>query len=186
MIVHRLANGLQVFIRDIRPEDKAELQEGLKRLSAETVHKRFLAAKPRFSSAELRYLTEVDGHNHIALVAVSVNTGRIVAVARAVRLHDQPDTAEWAIVIADELQGMGLGSKMIALLADRARAEGIAHFTATMLGDNEAVHRLLKHAHAVFERDEIHDGMREVTVALAACIAPLLEPRVDLRPCPGA
>ena len=168
MIVHRLANGLQVFIRDIRPEDKAELQEGLKRLSVETVHKRFLAAKPRFSSSELRYLTEVDGHNHIALVALSVETGRIVAVARAVRLHDRPDTAEWAIVIADPLQGLGLGSKLIGLLADRARAEGIEHFTATMLGDNQAVHRLLKHARAVLERDAVHNGVREVTVALAA------------------
>src|SRR3712207_4506966 len=133
MLVHRLSNGLQVFIRDIRPEDKAELQEGLKRLSVETVHKRFLAAKPRFSSSELKYLTEVDGHNHIALVAVSVTTGRIVAVARAVRLHDEPDTAEWAIVIADPLQGQGLGSRLIAELAARARAEGIEHLTATML-----------------------------------------------------
>ena len=168
MRLHRLANGLQVFIRDIRPDDKAELQEGLKRLSVETVHKRFLAAKPRFSSSELKYLTEVDGHNHIALVAISVTTGRIVAVARAVRLYDQPDTAEWAIVIADPLQGLGLGSELIRLLADRARAEGIERFTATMLGDNEAVHRLLRRANTVFEHDVLHDGVREVTVALAA------------------
>jgi RimJ/RimL family protein N-acetyltransferase len=168
MLLHRLANGQQVLIRDVSPDDKTELQNGLKRLSVETIHKRFLAAKPRLSSAELKYLTEVDGHNHIALVAVSVLTGRIVAVARAVRLHDRPDTAEWAIVVADPLQGLGLGSKLVQLLADRARAEGIRHFTATMLGDNEAVRRLLRHAHAVFERDEVHDGVREVTVALAA------------------
>ena len=168
MLSLRLANGQQVVIRDIRPDDKVELQDGLKRLSVETVRKRFLAAKPRFSSSELKYLTEVDGHNHIALVAVSVTSGHIVAVARAVRLHDRPDTAEWAIVIADPLQGRGLGSKMIALLADRARQEGIEHFTATMLGDNVAVHRLLRHARAVLEHDEMHGGMREVTVGLAA------------------
>ena len=168
MIVHRLANGQQVLIRDIHPDDKAELQEGLKRLSLETVHRRFLAAKPRFSSSELRYLTEVDGHNHIALVAVSVLTGRIVGVARVVRLDDRPDTGEWAIGNADPLQGQGLGSKLSQLLADRARSAGIRHFTATMLGDNEPVRRLLAHAHGVLEHDEIHDGTREVTVALAA------------------
>ena len=89
-------------------------------------------------------------------------------MARAVRLDDRPDTAEWAIVIADPLQGMGLGSKLIALLADRARAAGIAHFTATMLGDNEAVRRLLVQAHGVLERDELHNGVREVTIGLAA------------------
>jgi RimJ/RimL family protein N-acetyltransferase len=168
MRLHRLANGQQVLIRDISPDDKPELQNGLKRLSVETIHKRFLAAKPRFSSSELRYLTEVDGHNHIALVAISVLSGRIVAVARAVRLDEQPDTAEWAIVIADQLQGMGLGSKLIAVLADRSRAAGIDHFTATMLGDNDAVRRLLLRAHAVLERDELHDGVREMTVRLAA------------------
>jgi protein lysine acetyltransferase len=168
MILHRLANGRQVLIRDIHPDDKAELQDGLKRLSLETVHRRFLAAKPRFSSAELRYLTEVDGHNHIALVAISVQTGRLVAVARAVRVPDRADTAEWAIVVADPLQGLGLGSKLVALLADRARTEGIEHFTATMLGDNDAVQRLLRRAHAVFERDEVRHGVREVTVGLAA------------------
>jgi acetyltransferase len=168
MLLHRLADGQQVFIRDIRPDDKAELQDGLRRLSVETIHKRFLAAKPRFSSTELSYLTEVDGHNHVALVAISVLTGRLVAVARAVRLDDRPDTAEWAIVVADPLQGKGLGARMIQLLADRARAEGIEHFTATMLGDNAAVRRLLARADGIFEHDEIHGGIREVTVTLAA------------------
>ena len=71
-------------------------------------------------------------------------------------------------MIADPLQGMGLGSKLIAILADRARAAGIDHFTATMLGDNEAVRHLLARAHAVLERDELHNGVREVTVGLAA------------------
>ena len=99
---------------------------------------------------------------------MSVLTGRIVGVARVVRLDARPDTGEWAIVIADPLQGQGLGAKMIGLLADRARSEGIRHFTATMLGDNEPVRRLLAHAHGVLERDEIHNGTREVTIALAA------------------
>ena len=164
----RLSDGTQVWIRPIRPDDKDELQAGLKRLSIETVHKRFLAAKPRFSSAELRYLTEVDGHDHIALAAISVLTGRLVAVARSVRLPDAPDTAEWAIVVADPLQGKGLGRRMIGLLADRARQEGIERFTATMLGDNEPVRRLLRHAHGQMERDVIHDGLRDVSLHLAA------------------
>jgi RimJ/RimL family protein N-acetyltransferase len=168
MLLHRLANGQQVHIRDIEPGDKTELQTGLKRLSADTIHKRFLAATPRFSSAELRYLTEVDGHDHIAVVAISVLTGHLVGVARAVRLPDRPATAEWAIVVGDPLQRLGLGTKLAEVLAERARAEGIERFSATMLGDNEAVRRLLAHAHGVFERDELHAGVREITVAMAA------------------
>lgn len=164
-----LSNGLRVLIRPIRPDDKAELQRGLSRLSQETVYRRFHAAKPRLSSSELRYFTEVDGHDHIALVAVELHfPHRIVASARAVRLPDRPDTAEWAIVVADPLQGKGLGREMIGLLADAARAAGIRHFTATMLSDNVPVHRLLAHVHGRLESDVRLGHVHEVTHALAA------------------
>ncbi len=164
-----LANGLRVLIRPIRPDDKAELQRGLKRLSAETVYRRFLAAKPRLTSAELRYFTEVDNHDHIALVAVELHfPHRIVGVARAVRLPDEPDMAEWAIVIADPLQGLGLGSRMIEMLADAAKSVGIRRFTATMLTDNEPVHRLLARITDRPEREVAHGVTHEVVVGLAA------------------
>ena len=164
-----LANGLRVLIRPIRADDKAELQRGLKRLSAETVYRRFLAAKPRLTSSELRYFTEVDNHDHIALVAVELHfPHRIVGVARAVRLPDEPDLAEWAIVIADPLQGLGLGSRMIEMLADAAKSVGIRRFTATMLTDNEPVHRLLARITDRLERDVSHGTTHEVVVGLAA------------------
>lgn len=167
-MLHTLPNGEQVRIRPIRSADKAGLQDGLKRLSQETIHRRFLAAKPRFSSAELRYLTEVDGVDHIALAAVSLATGDIVGVARCIRLPDQSDTAEWAIVVDDALQGMGLGRRLGEAIAAEAVKAGIRHFNATMLGDNVAVRRLLLTISDHLERDVSSSGLREVTVALAA------------------
>lgn len=169
MTTATLSNGLRVLIRPIRPDDKVELQRGLERLSLETVHKRFLSAKPRFTSSELRYLTEVDGIDHIALAAVEPTCPhRIVGVARAVRLPEAPDIAEWAIVVADPLQGKGLGGRLVAELARAAGAQGIRRFSAVMQEDNEAVGRLLARTAAVFERDEHHDGLREVVALLAA------------------
>ncbi len=164
MLVHRLANGRQVLIRPIAPDDGWRLQEGLKRLSLETVRRRFLSAKPSFTTAELRYLTEVDGVNHIALVAML--DGDLVAVARAVRTGD--DTAEWAIVVADHLQGLGLGTFLMQALADAARAVGIHHFSALIAGENRAVARLLAHAPGRYERDVVSAGTREVVLDLAA------------------
>jgi GNAT superfamily N-acetyltransferase len=168
MILHRLANGQQVLIRPIRPDDKGQLQDGLRRLSLETVQRRFLAAKPRFSSAELRYLTEVDGVNHIALVAIAVETGRLVASARAVRDPSDPEGAEWAIVVADPLQGLGLGTRLMQALVDAAREQGIHRFSALIAGENRAVASLLAHAHGRYLRDEISGGFRQVVVDLAA------------------
>jgi acyl-CoA reductase-like NAD-dependent aldehyde dehydrogenase len=69
-VFFELDRGERVLIRPIEPGDKEKLVNGLRQLSEDSTPRRFLAAKPRFTTAELRYLTEVDGVNHIALVAV--------------------------------------------------------------------------------------------------------------------
>ncbi len=157
---------MSYVIRPIEPGDKEALVEGLRRLSDESIRRRFLAAKPRFTAAELRYLTEVDGRNHIALVAEL--DGELVAVARCVRLPDRPDTAEMAIVVGDPFQGQGLGRALTLALADAAVAVGIRRFAATMLGDNEAARRLMRTFSRRLEEKRIEGGLREAVVELAA------------------
>ena len=83
-MVHALRDGTRVLLRPIEPADKDRLTVALGRLSQETIRRRFLAAKPRFSSGELRYLTEVDGHDHLALVAVLADDPDDRRVARCV------------------------------------------------------------------------------------------------------
>jgi RimJ/RimL family protein N-acetyltransferase len=170
-----LRDGTKVTVRPIRAGDKPLLEDGLARLSAETIRRRFLAAKPRLSAAELRYLTEVDGHDHIAFVAVlDADPGRMVAVARSVRLAGTPDTAEMAIVVGDEWQGQGLGSALAERLAEAAREAGIRRLAAVMLAENEPARRLMLRIARRLAGDEpavvssgIHDGVRELTVELA-------------------
>ena len=157
---------MSYVIRPIEPGDKEALVEGLRRLSDESIRRRFLAAKPRFTAAELRYLTEVDGRNHIALVAEL--DGELVAVARCVRLPDRPDTAEMAIVVGDRFQGQGLGRALTLALADAAVAVGIRRFAATMLGDNEAARRLMRTFSRRLEEKRVEGGLREAIVELAA------------------
>ena len=159
-----LADGGSVLIRPIRPDDKARLEEGLRRLSVQTVRRRFLAAKPAFSQAELRYLTEVDHHSHIALVAIDED-GDLVAVARAVRVA--PDTMEMAVVVGDHLQGQGLGRELAARLSDLAQEQGIRYFAATMAGENLVARRLVQSVARRFEERPPSGGLREVRAELA-------------------
>lgn len=167
--MHTLPDGTQILIRPIEPTDKARLSAALGRLSQQAIRLRFLAAKPRLTSGELHYLTEVDGHDHIALVAVLADDpDSIVAVARCVRLPEAPDTAEFAIVVGDPLQGRGLGSLLARELATAARAAGIRRFSATMAGENLAVRRLIAHFTRTLEHESLSDGVREVVVELAA------------------
>jgi RimJ/RimL family protein N-acetyltransferase len=168
-VFHELSDGTVVRIRPIEPGDKFRLVEGLRRLSRETIRKRFLAAKPRFSTSELRYLTEVDGVDHIALVAVlDSDPDVLVAVARSVRLHDSADTAEMAIVVGDPWQGRGLGRALALALADAARAAGIRRFTATMLADNLPARRLMRALARRLDEGPVSGGVREVRAELAA------------------
>jgi RimJ/RimL family protein N-acetyltransferase len=168
-VLYTLPSGSRVLVRPIAADDKDKLARGLRQLSEESIRKRFLAAKPRFSSAELRYLTEVDGCNHIALVAVlEDDPDQLVAVARCVRLPDRVATAEMAIVVGDPWQNQGLGRAMATALADAALAVGIRRFAATMLGDNEPARRLMRTFARRLEEGQVSGGVREVLVELAA------------------
>ena len=59
-----------VLIRPIRPGDAPLLAAAHASLSPETVRLRYLAPKPRLTAGELRYLTEVDGIDHVAFIAL--------------------------------------------------------------------------------------------------------------------
>ena len=94
------------------------------------------------SPSQLRYLTEVDHHDHEALIAFDSGRGEPVGVARFVRLDDGT-SAEAAVTIVDEWQGRGLGTALTSLLAERAREEGVVRFTALLLAGNEQMHDVL-------------------------------------------
>jgi RimJ/RimL family protein N-acetyltransferase len=157
-----------LLFRHITPDDKGRLSTGLARLSPESRARRFLMPKPRFSSSELRYLTEIDGFDHVAIAAVSaVDPDVFYAVARFVRLREDPATAEAAIVVGDALQGQGLGRELGRRLADDALALGVQRFSATLLGDNLAAQRLMASMTTRLQQ-RIDRGVREMVGDLVA------------------
>jgi protein lysine acetyltransferase len=164
----RLRDGTEVFIRPIRPEDKAMLVRGMAELSPRSARLRFMAPKNHLTVAELRYLTEIDHVDHFALVAVFTDDPRRLAgVGRWVRDAEHPDAAEVAVVVGDCLQGQGLGSALGEALADAARARGVARFTAIMLPENTAAQRLFARiAGRLCTR--VSDGTYELVADLAA------------------
>jgi GNAT superfamily N-acetyltransferase len=165
----RLADGTRVLIRAIRPGDKAMLARGLALLTEETRRRRFLGAKPRLTAGELRYLTEVDGDSHFALVAVlPENLNHVVAVARYVRLPATDATAEAAIVVGDPWQRKGLGRRLAIMLADVAREHGIERFSATVASDNPGGLALMQTLSQRLEQGRHENGVRSLVADLAA------------------
>jgi RimJ/RimL family protein N-acetyltransferase len=165
-----LPDRTPVVVRRIRADDKRFLSAGLANLSETSVQRRFLAPKHRFTRSELRYLTEVDGFNHVAFVAESpVQPSRhLIGVARFVRDPDDPESAEAAIVVADDWQGHGLGSLLARELASAARQLGVRRFTATMLAENKPAHRLMAKLADHLEERPSGFGTTETVADLAA------------------
>ncbi|MCB0830538.1 MAG: GNAT family N-acetyltransferase [Solirubrobacterales bacterium] len=133
-----LGPGVEVLIRPIRETDKHLLADGFSELSPESKFQRFFAPVVRLSDSDLVYLTEIDHRHHEALVAIDPDDGNLIGVTRYIRTSPYRDReAEVAIVIADHWRGKGLGKALLSRLATRAREEGVTHFLAVILAEND-------------------------------------------------
>jgi RimJ/RimL family protein N-acetyltransferase len=137
-----LRDGSEVLIRPVRPDDAGLLADGFTRLSPESRRLRFLTAKNELRPAELRYLTDVDHHDHEAIGALADGQG--VGIARYIRDKRDRRSAEIAVIVVDDWQRRGLGTELLIRLSDRAREEGICRFTALVATDNAPVTGLLR------------------------------------------
>ena len=137
-----LKDGSRVEIRPIGAGDRDALAAAFDRLSPDSRYLRFFGPVAKLSGSQLTYLTDVDHHDHEALVAVEPGSGDGVGVARFVRTGD--GVAEPAIAVADDWQGRGLAAVLLDELTDRAREEGIHTFVAPVLAHNQAAIAVLR------------------------------------------
>jgi GNAT superfamily N-acetyltransferase len=162
------SDGTQLYVRHVRPGDKDLIAKAWLELSPRSQYRRFLAPKPVLTKGDLRYLTEIDGHDHVALIALRLHEpNRLVAVARYVRLAHDPEAAEVAVTVADSMQGKRIGKQLGVLLADEARGRGIRRFTASLLADNRPALKLMG---TMTDRLElsIEHGVTDLVADLAA------------------
>jgi RimJ/RimL family protein N-acetyltransferase len=129
-----LADGSRISIRGIEPADREALINAFERLGPESRYQRFFSPVARLTDSQLEYLTNVDHHDHEALVAIDEASGEGIGVARFVRT--EAGLAEPAVAVVDDWQGRGVGTMLLDALADRAREEGIHTFAASILADN--------------------------------------------------
>jgi acetyltransferase len=132
-----------VHVRPIGARDRDAFSAWFGRLSDESRRRRFHGPKPRLSARELTYLTEVDHVSHTALVAVD-RSGQLIGEARYATARPDDRIADFAVTIADEWQGRGVGTRLAARLIEVARANGMTRLTALTLWDNAAATGLLQ------------------------------------------
>jgi GNAT superfamily N-acetyltransferase len=139
-----LRDGSRIRLRQGHSSDKQLLLRGFERLSPESRYRRFLAAMPELSEEKVRYLTEIDHHDHEAIIALDERTGERIGVARYIRDPERRDAAEVAVTVIDDWQGKGVGTLLLEVLSARAREEGITTFTGLMLATNQEMMDVLE------------------------------------------
>jgi GNAT superfamily N-acetyltransferase len=150
-----LADGAQIVIRPIEPEDVADLAAGFERLGALSRFRLFGERVDHLTRRQLVELTHVDHDASDALVALDAATGDGVAFARFDRAPDDPTRAEVSCTVLDAWQHRGVGSALAERLAVRARAAGIERCTALLVLGNGSARRLLGHvAEEIGERGD--------------------------------
>jgi RimJ/RimL family protein N-acetyltransferase len=137
------ARGLTLRVRPVRPRDAPLLADIFARLSPASRFARFLSPKQKLTAAELGYFSDIDHHNHEALIAITRVHGEPVGVARFIRDPENPTSAEIAVEVVDAWQNRGVGSLLATRIAARARREKISQLTALMLASNHRSARLL-------------------------------------------
>jgi len=134
--VEALRDGRRVEIRALRPEDRDELVAAVRRVSAQSLYRRFFSPKKNFTDKEIAFFVNIDFVDHVALVAVVEDGGQPTIVGGARYIMQQPGKAEVAFAVLDRYQGLGIGAALMRHLAAIARGAGLRELVAEVLSDN--------------------------------------------------
>jgi acetyltransferase len=143
--VMQLPDGTDVTLRPIRPED-AEIEDTFVRnLSPRAKYFRFMQSLRELTRDMLIRFTQIDYQRELALIAVVTEYGREAEVAVA-RYGMNPDreSCEFAIVVADAWQGKGIGSRLMGMLMETAKARGFKRMEGDVLAENAPMLSLVR------------------------------------------
>lgn len=155
-----LRDGARLTLRCVEPDDKQRLRDGIRHYSPQTLYRRFFAPVTEFSAEQLKFLTEVDQVDHVAWLVLDDDHPELpgIGVARWVRLPEDPAIAETALIVQDAYQGRGVGTLLLALLNETARAGGVKVLRSMVLGENNRFIATLV-AYGATSRHESHGLM---------------------------
>jgi acetyltransferase len=144
----RMKDGTPVTLRPIRPEDEPLMAKFHEMLSDQTVYQRYLHTlklSQRVAHERLSRLSFIDYDREMAIVAERRGPGgggaAVIAVGRLIKLHAR-DRAEFALVVADQCQGQGLGEELLRRLLQFARADGVRQVVADIMRANLGMQRV--------------------------------------------
>ena len=163
----QLADGTNITIRPIRPEDASIEQSFVKNLSPQSKYFRFMQGLNELTQEMLVRFTQLDYHRELALIAVYEDKGveTELGVARYV-VNPDGRTCEFALVVADEWQGRGIGSQLMTALMSAARQRGFEEIIGEVLATNTNMLELMRNLGFTISISREDPTIREVVKQL--------------------
>ncbi len=130
----RDAEGAVYAVRPVRPDDAGALSEFVSACAPDDIRLRFFAALRALPGQLAARLTQIDYRREMAFLALDAD-----AIAGVARLAADPDDerAEFAALVRSDRKGRGLGTRLMTLLIDYARSQGIGVLFGHVMADNE-------------------------------------------------
>lgn len=140
----QLADGTDITVRPIRPEDAEIEQVFVRKLSPETKYFRFMESIQELSKEMLVRFTQLDYQRELAFIATTRQGGREVELGVA-RYFTNPDgeSGEFALVVADEWQRKGIGTRLMSCLIEAAREKGFRALQGEVMANNPKMLHLM-------------------------------------------
>jgi acetyltransferase len=140
----QLPDGTDITIRPIRPEDAEIEQAFVRKLSPEAKYFRFMESLQELSREMLVRFTQLDYQRELAFIATTKMHGREVELGVA-RYFTNPDgeSGEFALVVADDWQRKGIGTRLMSCLIEAAREKGFRTLQGEVLANNPKMLHLM-------------------------------------------
>ncbi|RME96782.1 MAG: GNAT family N-acetyltransferase, partial [Bacteroidetes bacterium] len=170
-----LADGREVKIRPIKPEDEPLEQEFFNSLSRQTQYYRFFGYIKDVTHEMLTRYTQIDYDREMAFIATLEENGK-ETMAGVVRLvgDNNNENAEFAIVVGDPWQGLGLGNKLADLILHYAQQRGIKKVYANVLSANTTMLHMFRKRHFDIKKVDFETAYAELDLSKHPFSLPLM------------
>ncbi|MDD5577773.1 MAG: GNAT family N-acetyltransferase [Methylobacter sp.] len=142
---YQLSNGANITIRPIRPEDATLEKDFVHRLSERTKYFRFMRALQELTPEMVVRFTQIDYDREMAFVAISEDESmpNELGVGRYL-MNPDGHSVEFALVVADDCQCLGIGTRIMKALMQTAKSKGMSFFEGEVLIINKPMLSLVK------------------------------------------
>jgi acetyltransferase len=163
----QLADGTDITIRPIRPEDAELVQAFVRGLSEESKYFRFMSSMHELTETMLVRFTQIDYSREMALIAVTLVQDREIELGVGrYAINPDGDSCEFALVVADSFQGKGLGQKLMVMLMEAARSKGLDMIEGEVLSNNHNMLKLMMRLGFAVKTSDDDQGVMKVSRAL--------------------